>query len=41
MGREAKESVRHWLLGMRTLMQAIELYEQHVRTQAQEGAGAQ
>jgi hypothetical protein len=41
MGREAKESVRHGLFGTRTLLQAIELYEQHVRTEAQEGAGAQ
>ena len=39
MGREAKERVRHRFLGTRTLIQAIELYEGHIR-QAQEGAGA-
>jgi len=35
IGREAKERVRHRFLGTRTLIQAIELCEQHIRTQAQ------
>src|SRR5450755_118204 len=39
MGREAKERVRHRFLGTRTLIQAIGLYEGHIR-RAQEGAGA-
>jgi trehalose synthase len=40
MGREAKERVRHRFLGTRTLVQAIELYERHIRRQAQEGTGS-
>jgi hypothetical protein len=38
MGSAAKESVRHRFLGTRTLIQAIGLYEQYVRLQAQAGA---
>jgi trehalose synthase len=41
MGHQAKERVRHRFLGTRTLIQAIELYEQYLRMQAQEGAGIQ
>jgi trehalose synthase len=41
IGREAKERVRHRFLGTRTLIQAIELYEQNIRRHAEGGAGAQ
>jgi trehalose synthase len=39
MGRGAKERVRHRFLGTRTLIQAIELYERHIRRQAEERGG--
>jgi trehalose synthase len=39
MGREAKERVRHRFLGTRTVTQAIELYERHIRGPAPEGSG--
>ena len=35
MGRDAKERVRRRFLGTRTLIQAIELYEQYISTQPQ------
>jgi trehalose synthase len=40
MGREANQRVRQRFLGTRTLIQAIELYEQSIRGEAHEGPGA-